>query len=450
MATAMKKPAKTKPEETPLFDKAEQDNELTRIKDLIEAGELLEETCYAVDLEVNWFTASAQAKGGVVDEMADVAEADKDSFSIPVKLFSSKHPLVEKCEAAKRLLYAFRDQHTWPLAKIQAFLSTDKDKGVLLATKKGAGGKKTVAKDAGIRCISIEKLDDFVTQLQEVYGPAVITAVQQLNAQMDEVLMFEEKRQGRLFRKENYPKEINASIRMMPRRLGLGVDFEKHCPKAAALLLATKDAQLSDTVELAVAELVNTLFNYVKVVTNQLGYRTRLAPTTRHPVYGHLQDAEVVSITTSKENPDVAEDSLILEVRYVPKGEKKAKVEELEITEAQYKELRPYQTEERKKVVETTLDGMLYQIERIANLAKPLGKPGQRLKGIADEVREVFHTAGGNKAEMLKEMRDSSFFRKAACKSLAGVQEKLQDMVITMPAYKQQRRSVGRIKDAED
>ena len=449
MTTATKKGKSvtkpTTPEPQPVLD------EVDRIADLIKAGMNIEETCYAVDLEVNWFTGSAAAKGAVADEMMDVAEAEKDSATISTRLFSSKHPLVEKCEAAKRALYSFRDLKTFPLAKVAPMLSTA-GKATLISSHKDArgAGRRMVAKDAGIRLIARDKLDVFIEQIQEIFGPAIMGAVQALNAKLDEVLEFEETRQGRLFRKENYPKQICASIRIQPRRIGLGINFEKHCPQAFQLLKDNAQKQMTDTVELAVADFVDSFLGCVKTVANQLGYRIRVYPDAQHPKWGYLHEAEVVSIEKSEDNPEIPKGSLGVEFRYTPAGEKKSKLVDLVLSEEEYQALQPRTTEERKKVVETSLEGFLWQLDRYREISEHLGAPGKKLSEIVSKARDVFHAAGGNNAQMLKEMRDSSFFRSQACKELAHVKDALQDLLITLPAFKGRRRAISRSADAED
>lgn len=443
----MTKKLKTKKAEepAPILDAAD------KVEELIADGLNIEETCYAIDLEVNWFSGSAAAKGAVADEMMKVAKAEKDAASISTNLFSSKHPLVAACEAAKRALYTFRDMKTFPLAKIGALLSTDSSLTLIESKPGGAGaGRRIVAKDSGIRVIGREKLDGFIQQIQEIYGPAVVSAVQKLNAALPQVLEFEKNRQGKLFRAENYPQEVHCSIRIQPRRIGLGIDFEKHCPNAAASLKAHAQKQLTDTVELAVADFVDSFLGCVKTVANQLGYRMRVRPDKKDPVYGYLHDAEVVAVVKPEDDPSIPAGQLAVEFRYLPAGEKRSKPEHLMLSEEQFQALRPYHTEERKKVVETSLEGFLWQLDRYREIADRSGAPGKQLGEIVAKARDVFHSAGDNTSQMLKEMRDSSFFRNSACKELAHVKDALQDLLVTLPAFKAKRRAVQKAKDAED
>jgi hypothetical protein len=451
-----KKPPKAN--DAPLLEHAEKQNELDRIKDLLEAGKDLSLTHYILDIEVNWFTGSKKASGEIVEEFAEATGADSDTFSIPVTLFSSKHPFVSKCEEAKRALLKYRDLMTDPLAKIQALMTNEKP-GVVISNQAqdksavGPSKKNTrhLLKDGGPRIIAAEKLDEFFEGLQGVYGPAVIKAVNNLNAHMDEVLKFERERRGNLFRAENYPKEVVVSIRPDVRRFGLGLDFDKQCPKAAAAIGKFIEQRAMDTVELAISDFIDGFMSYVKTVSKQLGYRVRVYPGAKHPVYGKYHEAEVIVKKTTEDDAEVAKDCFELQLRYLPEGSKKSQTAWLTVKKDEYQDvLKPRNTEERMKVVESTLEGLLWQLEKFTQMASTLGKAGAPLKGLVSQVRTMLTSAGNNNAEILKEMREGTFFRKQAAKELASVESNLMDILTALTPVKGRRRAVSVKDGAED
>lgn len=190
-------------------------------------------------------------------------------------------------------------------------------------------------------------------------------------------------------------------------------------PDTAKYLREQAEARLNASVEGATAEIVAEFKDMVEAVAKNCGKRVRLLPGLESKRQ-ELRYAEVQQIIRPCDDEEVPVGHLLITVQACsPKDNRMdsfvqtGKPEVLLLTEAEYKELQPYETEEYKTLTQSAFDNLIWLAQKINSVKTMLGQSSQinDLTELADEVSATLGELGGSAAEITKQLKNSSFAR---------------------------------------
>lgn len=422
----------TTDKDRPLFKEAEQKEKA--VQETKVTIDYLKAHCMEVSLEVNWFTTSKAVDRSTAIDMLEGYEADADSVGMSKRLFSSKHPLVKSANEAKRALVAYRDSMTAVVPKSPPLGMDDE------------AARKLLEKEPGVRLIETEKIDEFEEHVA-VLVSNLQAAIKALNAGLSQVLAFDKAKLGKLYKDSDYPEKVEAQVRG-PKygEIKYSLDFEKIAPKAFARMAKDLEYRLKGGIELTVADFADALISLAKQMANQLGSRIRLKVPKTNPAMGYLRDAEVVEYVTHAEDPEVPVGSVAVNLRYTPPGKKKNEMVWHEFTVAEYDALCPYESDEKKKLYESSLQNLRDQCDSIKNVMAMLGNIGTPVIAAADKVEDLLASVGGSNKEVLEELRNSNMARKATLRAFNDLASTLTTQVSSIEVFSERRRSISKLK----
>jgi len=433
-----KKPKKGKKEA-----EAEHPEQATPEVDLEAAAQFLKEECYSVTLEVSWFGVNRKATSAEKASMLkeDDDEADLDQLSVDLRLFAKDDPYIKAMNAAKTALTSYRDSVSMPSAKLPMTQVQEADEG-----EAEIGGKKRLLrKKPGERIImagDVDKFDEYVT---DVLVPNLLEAVQDANANIEKIKDNSKKKLKKRFSEDAFPDKFIVGVSGPDYgQVGVSLDFEEACPSAAARMRESAEQRLVDTVELGVADFANTLMTIFETASEQMSHKTKLNPRPKHPLR-KLKDGVVRGMKFHKDDHDIPEGSLVVEVEYKD-GQKKV-TEWFTMTEDEYAELNPYESQQAGKVYESTFERLLGELTRFEKIRDMLGDMGKPLDDIVQKARDLLMSAGSNAKQITNEVRQSKFFRTQGAASLAKWADEVENLVEDMPITKKaRRRGIGKLK----
>lgn len=413
------------------------------------AGQVLTQGCHEIELNVNWYTTSKQLASALRQKMADAIGADAKALSLAKRIFDSGHPLVKAANSAKSALTEYVYSKSMPRAEIPvvAFMEGNKT-----GKKEENTAEALLRKAAGRRLVFDEDIDDLCQQVQ-VHTVNIQRAVKKLDDNLEAVKKHDAEKLGTGFCEDDYPETIADAVNVHfdIREVGLSVDFEQSCPKAAAMLKEMAYKRTIQDVQLIVGDFAKTFLGIVETVANQLGNKMEVAPRPKHPLR-FLKGGFVKEIRTHKEDPEIPEGQRALLVQYMPddeKGKKGArKIEEWfgPFDEDEFKDLNLTPTDQKNAVHESTMKALLGQLEVFQTVVHKLGDAAKPLGGIVQEIHEIFHSAGDREDDILKEMKESGFFRKNAQAALQKAAVGLESVITTVPIKPPRRRAIGKLR----
>jgi hypothetical protein len=432
-----------------------------------DAVDFLQMNCMELKLEITWLTTSRQIEGVLASKMLNSVNATKRAVSLSKKLFSSSHPAVKAATAAKQAIISYRDSMTIPVAAIPASA---------MSSQKTNEKTGLMMKEPGARMILSNMIDEFTTQLDVLVGN-LHAAVKMMDEQLESIKARDKQELQDLYNEDDYPESVSEFVQVRGpffSEVKYTADFEKLAPKTCQRAMTQLRAKLAGTADLAAADFAKALMQVTETIANQLGKRVRLKPPSTHPDK-HLRDAEVVGVRNHLTDEAIPDGMLLVEVRYEGKLRKKdpqhelpewasevsippAKVTEtkgrgkdakaghsttetLILSEEEYAALKPYETEEQKKVSVSTLENLQGKIDAFKNIGSMLGAHGAPIKKAVDELDELIRSGGRNNGEVLNEMRNSQTFRKSLHDSMLTVSTGLAEHIETF-SVKVKRRSV--------
>jgi hypothetical protein len=164
-----------------------------------------------------------------------------------------------------------------------------------------------------------------------------------------------------------------------------------------------------------------------------------------------LRHAEVMQILRTKDTEEVPEGSLLITVqRAKPKDDNSdrfiniGKKEDMLLTEAEYKELRPYETEEYRQLAQSSFDNLLWLAKKISTIKSMLGNDCgvDDLTCLAQEVESTLGELGGSASAITQELKGSGYARSMAKQTFNGFFSRLQDQELEIKKRSRTRRKI--------
>lgn len=219
-----------------------------------------------------------------------------------------------------------------------------------------------------------------------------------------------------------YPsaERLKSSIRCsIPEIIPFDVNFELKdvAPETAAKIKEQIEAQLAASAAGAIAELQQELLEMVGNVVKSCGKRIRLLPAPTHE-RANLRQAEVQEVVTHKESADVPEGMLLITVQGVntKSNDKFVNIgtpENILLTEAEYKALNPYETNEYRKLSASCFNNIMELTDRIEKVKNMLGdnEETKDLNDLATKISTLLASSGKSADSIASELRSSTMAR---------------------------------------
>lgn len=395
-------------------------------------------TYCTVKFSIGWLPGALgftdAAKAALAAELGIDKRVIRGSYAI---LGASRDPLIQQGSALKRLLTTIRNTYTIP-------------EYTLMATA-NEGSELKAEKVAGSYLIEACKVEEFLTRFNEVreqylnWGKQVAepTNYQRLR-DADEAALGKD--WAVVAPKYPTAAQLADSVTCdVPRIEPFDASFTLAdvAPATAKLLREQAEARLAASVDGAVGELVFEFKGMVEAVARNCGKRIRLLPPIGH-AQQDLRYAEVQTILRHGDDPDtIPADKLLVTVqRCSPKSDdhskfvQTGKAEDILMTQTEYNDLRPYETDENKILAQSSFDNLIWLANKIQSVKSMLGGSGNAdsLTKLAEEVSSTLGSLGGSAAEITKQLKNSSFARAQAKQTFQGFLDKLTTQEIEIKA----------------
>jgi hypothetical protein len=209
---------------------------------------------------------------------------------------------------------------------------------------------------------------------------------------------------------------------------GVDVDWKELCPEIYEREAETCRQTFAMVVENAALEFSKQFVAYVGQVVEQLGNRTRLNPV-EGPKWAKYADAELTELLEHEDDPDRIPEGHVLPKVRLRKGQgQKGRSDEVSFEEpirrvVYLDELRPYETTERRKLYDSTVENLKAQMDRFLAVGNLLGPYQEIIGESVDRVKKLLSkgSAGLKPGEIAEELRGSNVFRNEMKSVLAGV-----------------------------
>lgn len=232
------------------------------------------------------------------------------------------------------------------------------------------------------------------------------------------------------------------------------IHLEHLAPETANRLRVQAENRLSASIEGATTALISDFREVIEAVTKSCGHRTRLLPID--PKWAHLRNAEVVSLVSHEENEDVPEGSLMLTLQQVnskqsAKGDEKfvaaGKPITMVLTSADYANLKPYSTSEYKHLTQASFDSLMWTAKKIVNVQETLASAklfddGDTVINMAKDVENLLASMGDSSSDITKQLKNSSYARKAASETFSGLLTQIRATEIKVKETNKKRRKI--------
>jgi hypothetical protein len=400
-------------------------------------------TYCTVKFMVGWLPGSVgftdAAKAALATARGTDRKAIRGSYAI---LGAARDPLIKEGATLKRLLSAVRDEYTIPEYTLRASANSPEEKP---------------EKVKGSYLIEAVRIEEFLTRFNEIrqqyltWGKRVAEPhnYSRMRAADEDAL-------GKDWEivEKRYPSAAQMADSVscdQPRIEPFDASFTLAdvAPATSKMLRHRAEARLAASVEGATAELVLEFKDMVEAVARNCGKRIRLLPPL-----GPKQDlrhAEVMQILRTKDTEEVPEGSLLITVqRATPKDGDSArfinigKKEDILLTEQEYKDMRPYETEEYRQLAQSSFDNLLWLSKKIATVKSMLGNDCgvDDLTSLAQEVESTLGDLGGSAEVITKELKGSSYARSVAKKTFNGFFNRLQEQELELKKHSRTRRKI--------
>lgn len=398
---------------------------------MTETAEKLVDQCSKVRVRCTWFSTSTKVGDDVIAEMTGMnPKLVKEAMSSSKRLLKSKH---EALVAAKQAFQAVQDyvgSMTIPLIALRT-----------------VNDGNTLKKDAGVRVIRKQDMTDFDEKMNFLTG-VLNTAAQSLQNALPQIIEEDRIRltatNAKLFNVADYPSDVTSLIGVTWgfEPIGVDLEWEQVCPKIFEReRLAAKD-KYEAVVECAAVEFAKRFVQYVRQVTDQLGNRTRLRPVeTRANLEVAVDDeisvvnadgAEVITLLRHEDEPDeIPEGHVLAELRLAKPDKGRSAVvwmaKPMKMNDF-HQHMRPYSSDERKKLYASTVDNLKHELETFRNIGAMLGPYESVISDSVDKVRAMLIEGSQdmNSERIASELRDGTYFRTKMKESLEGVVTRVQ------------------------
>lgn len=413
-----------------MMEQQQQDNNI---------GNHLLGTCVEVEYEIGWFGTSTKLDRDDVNDMLSTVGASKDSVSISKRLLSSKHPAVKVANEAKRAITNYVNAMTIPK----------------IAMSRGLDNAVEFKKAAGKRLLRLADLEEFDRHLDFLWVQ-LQAAVTALASSMPDIIEFERRKLGRLFRETDYPTNISSEV-TFSKSYGSSVPVQ--LAEVAPEIYRRQEAMVREMYKEAAASAAKSFGEEFLAVTKkfveQLGYRRRVrvansaegAEELGKWTVAELQDAEVVNTITTLQDPDLPAGQIVVELRFKPIADTKNTIEvfgpmSMERFEAIFT---VYETDEKKKCFESTVDALKTHLEMFHRVGDMWGDSKEAFEQSVQRVRDILMRANTrmDSRAILDELRGGDFLRSSLRSSLSEVASALESSVVLV---KDQQAGSRRIK----
>jgi hypothetical protein len=205
-------------------------------------------------------------------------------------------------------------------------------------------------------------------------------------------------------------------------------------PATSEKIRKQAEQRLEASVNGAVGELVYELKEMVATVARNCGKRIRLIPGLDNPYY-NLRDAEVREIIRHSDNDEIPAGYVqIIAQECVPAGKngfkQVGKEKSLLLTEQEYLELKPYETDEYKSLTQSGFSNLQWLAQKIASVQNMLGEEGKPVIDLAKEVQDALSNMGNSADSITREIKNSGFARKSAHTTFNNLLQKISTQEI--------------------
>jgi hypothetical protein len=115
------------------------------------------------------------------------------------------------------------------------------------------------------------------------------------------------------------------------------------------------------------------------------------------------------------------------------------------MTETEYKDMHPYETDEYRQLAQSSFDNLLWLAKKISTVQGMLtGKEGDDLLTLATEVESTLGELGGSAAQITKELKGSGYARSMAKSTFKGFFDRLKGQEIQVKERHRVRRQIRR------
>jgi hypothetical protein len=372
-------------------------------------------TYCTVKFTVGWLPGSIgfteQAKAVLASGLGTDAKVIRGSYAI---LGASRDSLIQEGAALRRLLTLIRDSYTIPEYTLVASAANDVD-------------SLKPEKIKGSYLIEACKVEEFMARFNEArlqylaWGKRVaepanyerIKEADRISLAKDWDIVC-----------SKYPTAAQLADAVtcdIPRIEPFDAAFTLAdvAPATAKFLREQAEKRLNASVEGATSELITEFKEMVEAVAKNCGKRIRLLPGLGS-ARQELRYAEVQQILRHTDDEEVPVGKLLVTVQtaspkpgspdsFVQTG----KPNTLLLTEAEYKELQPYETEEHRALTQSAFENLQWLAQKISAVKTMLGSDKQvnDLTNLADEISTTLGALGGSAAEITKQLKNSSFAR---------------------------------------
>jgi len=400
-------------------------------------------TYCTVKFTVGWLPGALgfteQAKMALADTLGVDKKIIRGSYAI---LGAGRDPLIQEGAALKRLLLSVRDAFTIPEYTL---LSSAADDNNLKPDKV-----------KGSYLIEACKVEEFLTrfnQIREQY-------LQWGKRVADPENYFRIREADRLGLAQDwhvvaskYPtaEALADSVTCdIPRIEPFDASFTLSdvAPATAKMLREQAEARLAASIGGATDELVLEFKSMVEAVARNCGKRIRLMPPEDH-ARADLRNAEVQQIQVPSANEDIPVDKFLITVqRYRTAANDKlvqhGKSEDILLLKSEYMELRPYETDEYRSLMQSSFENLMWLAEKINSVKSMLGssETADSLTNLATQVSNTLSNLGGSASEITKQLRNSNYARTMARASFDDLLHKIttQEMEVRLKSKTPRRK----------
>lgn len=383
-------------------------------------------TYCTVKFQIGWLPGALgfteQAKAALAADLGIAKNVIRGSYAI---LGASRDPLIQEGAALKRLLTTIRNTYTIP--------------EYTLVSSAAQQDNLKAEKVAGSYLIEAVRIDEFLQRFNEVreqylaWGKRVADPenYERLKA-ADQVAL------GKDWEivSHKYPTAAQMADSItcdIPRIEPFDATFTLAdvAPETSRMLREQAEARLNASVEGATAELVSEFKTMVEAVARNCGKRVRLLPPENH-ARADLRQAEVQQILRHADAPeDIPADKLLVTVQRCADRDGKlvqhGKSEEILLTEQEYRDMRPFETDEHRILAQSSFDNLMWLANKINDIRKMLGssQEAQDLTELAADVCDVLGELGNSAAEITRNIKLSSYTRMKVKETFSGFLDRI-------------------------
>lgn len=401
---------------------------------IVQTADNLIKECSKIRVRFSWFGTSARIDDEILSEMmgGETAQVIKDAVASHKRLLKSKHEALVTTKQAFQSIKDYVNAMTIPLVLLRQASSDDNS------------DTEHLRKDAGTRVIQKKDMSEFDDRMKYLIS-VLNTAVGKLQKAMPAIKKEDKERLDKvnkgLYNDNDYPSDVTklVGVHYSFEPIGVDADWEKLCPEIYERERGAARKKFEMVVENAAVEFADRFVKYVKQVVDQVGNRVRLNPADGYEITqvigpdekkvpANIQEAEVLTKLTSEDDSDVPFGYVVCKLRLL-KG-KFAKGRSFECWMADpikekhfYDKLRPYETSERKKFYESTIEHLKSELETFINIGSMLGPYQSIVTDSVSKVKNLLTQASSslNASEISEQLRTGQYFRNKMKTVLEGV-----------------------------